>query len=92
MFITTYESGRFERLPVKSSKQKVVKQLFKHRRFSVRMNLFHSHVTISGVPYPYIVYALAFVKNGRVTAVWDARLNGYRPKAQIKKYARNILI
>jgi len=78
---TTTEGGDFHKLPFKSSHQKIVKHLYKHRNVD---SAFPLNEYISRIPQPgrkptIIVYAVFFKKkNGSINKVWDANLNGYR--------------
>jgi hypothetical protein len=89
---TTYEAGKIDFLPIDSSHQKVLKQLYKNRRkvsgYSnkglVLIGGFFSHIRCANIRFPYKLHSVFFVKNGKVTKIWDASLNGFRPKKSLK--------
>lgn len=78
---TTYEGGNLEPLPIKSSRQKIVKQLNRNRKNHGKNGRleFRTHVHVPDVRFPYLVHSVFFFrKNGRLNKIWDATLNGYR--------------
>lgn len=83
---TAYEGGKLEPLPIKSSRQKIIKHLKRNRK-NVGKNgelNFRTHLHVPNVRFPYLVHSVFFFrKNGRLDKIWDATLNGYR---NIKHY------
>ena len=90
IYSTTHEGGYLKPLPIKSSRQKIVKQLLANRkgrkanRYETGYWKFQSHIKVTGTKYPYLIHSVFWYKNGKLDRVWDANLNGYRPKKYIK--------
>jgi hypothetical protein len=86
---TTQETGYFIELPFRTSHQKLMKHLYKHRNSfkneSETREIFFSLIPQPGMNPTLQVFAIAFIKNGKVQKVWDAYHNGYRlmPKRKL---------
>lgn len=85
IYYTTQEGGDILRLNYHGKHSFITKQLYRHRKpiNDERVQLrFGSHYTIVKIPGSMSrrVHSVFFTKNGGVTRIWDAHLNGYRPK------------
>lgn len=92
VYYTIGEGGNLMQLKVKSSHQKIAKHLFRNRR--VRGWDKSELIKVLGKEFSLIpcsnngrqkVHSVFFFKGNRLVKVWDAHLNGYRPKKSIRK-------
>lgn len=88
IYYTAIEGGAIVRLNIKSSHQKIVKQLYNNRNSNVlyksQLGGYRTHIKISGISRPFLIHSVFFVKKGNVTRIWDANINGYRHKNRTK--------
>lgn len=88
IYYTAKEGGAIAKLNIKSSRQKIVKQLYNNRNANkhyIDHNVgYRTHLKITGIRLPFLIHSIFFVKNGNVTRIWDANINGYRPKNRTK--------
>jgi len=88
IYYTVIEGGAIAKLNIKSSHQKIIKQLYNNRNANKLYRDYNggyrTHLKITSIRLPYLIHSVFFVKNGNVTRIWDATTNGYRPKNRTK--------